>query len=212
MNKILEGFSLQPPHDGTRDWARYSQLRRLIREMLLEPLGRTMTEGGAVLWKFLDGCPCYLCDVIVAAQDSLEGIESRDHQIVFEPTMDDVAISVFCHEEIIKDLIADSLHNALVKHRELEVKTAKVRIEIGRRDIGSRGLETGEDLCLIITNFGSSPEIENPEELPGGKGLERLRQSLHVFDGDLFHGNHLLNEEERSTWDYRLIAFLGKET
>jgi hypothetical protein len=213
MDQIMDRFSQQPPHLGSKDWARYSQLRRMIREMILEPLGRTMTEGGAVLLNFLGGCPCYLGDVIYPALDSLEWTEkARTHQIPFEPTSDELAISVFCHEEIIKDLIAETLHNALMKHRVLEVETAKVHIEIGRRDISSRGLNAGEDLCLIITNFGSSPEIMNAEELEGGKGLERLRQSLHVFGGDLFHGHHLLKQDEISTWDYRVVAFLGKET
>lgn len=213
MDEILERFSQQPPHLGSQDWARYTQLRRLIREMLLEPLGRTMVEGGAVLWRFLGGCPCVVGDIVGDALSTQEWADkAASHQITFEPSMDDLAISVFCHEEIIKDLIAETMHNALMKHRKPEFDLAKVKIEICRRDISTPGLNSGDQLCLIITNSGSSPDIVNPGELEGGKGLERLRESLHVFGGDLFHGSHLLTEAERSVWDYRLIAFLGKET
>lgn len=213
MDETLDRFCLQSPAAESGEWKRYEHFRRLIRETILEPLGRTMVEGGAVLWRFLDGCPCYLGDIITEAVDSLEWLDSAaDHQIIFEPTIKDLEIAVFCHRDIIIDLISETLHNALQKHRRKRLPDpARVQIEIGLDIQTSASSGTNNFVILVIRNYGSILG-SNAGEKGGGQGLQRVDRSLRAFGGGLNHGPPPPQGSDTRPWDYQVTACLGKET
>ena len=181
LDGLLEHFSRQAPLGSSLEYQEFVDIKNMVNKLLLTPLQRNGQQG-ALLLRYLRGCPC---DLSTTVASFVYDPRWEPADLDYSPESSNEEFEVFCHEDIVHDFVQQALDNALRIHRRPSAQESKPFVLFTLTPLSATNEQTAR-VRVSIRNSQSDPDYTDPNRMGvRGQGLTTLRGDIEAFNGSL---------------------------